>query len=222
MANAVRRAGVAGGVMRAAQQSSLTRIFKGVSIQPLTLHFFFKDLGRLPSAFPGVAQYRLYLGMLERLGSFHFLGPRFYQSVSSPAFRGRRRTPPGTPDPLPEEHNGPRRGHEQQGAPETGDEGGQVHRLRHPEQGDATGPGAGELQRAQPLRGRRPGRPHQADRRQGLQPDHPAAHPASRHVHSSAARSSSSANTSSRPSSSTSPPSTKPSSRTPLTGPPAK
>ncbi len=133
MAHAVRRAGVSGGVIRAAQQTSLTRIFKGVSIQPLTLHFFFKDLAKLPSAFPAVAQYRFYLGMLERLGSFHFLGPRFYQSVNSPEIRGSRGTRSGAQDPFSKEHNGSRCRHEQQGTPEACLEGGQIHRVWCPE-----------------------------------------------------------------------------------------
>lgn len=71
----------ASGPARAPPKQALRRIFKGVTVHPLKAHFLFKDLSKLPLEFPGLANKRMLLSVLESLGSFHFLGPGFSQSV---------------------------------------------------------------------------------------------------------------------------------------------
>lgn len=104
---AVSRAIVTSESVRFPPKSNPSRIFKGVSIHPLKLHFFFGSLAQLPSAFPVLANKGVVLGILCKLGSFHFFGQRFYQSVSLQESRGSRGINPGTQSPLYKGHKRP-------------------------------------------------------------------------------------------------------------------
>lgn len=76
---------------RASKSVAMRRIIKGINIHPLKLHFIFKDLSKLSQIFPKLGNKRVVFSVLESLGSFHFLGPRFVLNVTSTALVYYRR-----------------------------------------------------------------------------------------------------------------------------------